>query len=77
MDVLTLFIKANLCFSFRLFLRVVLKYIDCLGINKATCLDGTPSRFIKDGSPIIVSPSTHITNLSLIQGGVSDDLKSA
>ena len=54
-----------------------LKYIDSLGINKATCLDGTPSRFVKDASPIIVSPLTNITNLSLIQGGVPDDLKSA
>lgn len=55
----------------------VLKYINSLGINKATGLDGIPSRFVKDGSLVIVGPLTHIINLSLVQGIVPDDLKSA
>ena len=54
-----------------------MKYIDSLGINKATGLNDKPSRFVKNGSPIIVSPLTSTINLSLIQGIVPDDLKSA
>ena len=36
-----------------------------------------PSRFVKDGASIISQPLTHVINLSLIQGVVPDDLKSA
>ena len=55
----------------------VLKYLNSLGINKATGLDGIPSRFVRDGALIIACPLTHVINLSLIQGVVPDDLKSA
>ena len=55
----------------------VLKYLNNLTANKATGLDAIPSRFVKDGSSIIAQPLAHIINLSLIQGVVPDDLKSA
>ena len=55
----------------------VLKYLNSLGIKKATGLDGIPSRFVRDGSTIIAGPLTHVINLSLIQGVVPDDLKCA
>ena len=50
----------------------VLKYLNSLGINKAT-LDGIPSRFVRDGVSIIACPLTHVINLSLIQGVAPDD----
>ena len=34
-------------------------------------------RLIKDGADIIMSPLTHILNLSLVTGNIPDDLKSA
>ena len=52
-------------------------YLNSLGINKAIGLDGIPSRFVRDGASIIACPLTHVINLSLIQGVVPDDLKSA
>ena len=55
----------------------ILKYLNNLSANKATGLDGIPSRFIKDGASIIASPLTHVINLSIIQGSVPDDLKLA
>ena len=55
----------------------ILKYLNQLGANKATGLDGIPSRFIKDGASIIAEPLAHVINLSLIQGMVPEDLKSA
>lgn len=55
----------------------VLKYLNNLCPNKATGLDGIPSRFIKDSAQIIAGPLAHIINLSIIQGVVPDDLKSA
>jgi hypothetical protein len=55
----------------------VLKYLNMLSPKKATGLDGIPSRFVKDSAPIIAGPLSHIINLSLIQGVVPDDLKSA
>ena len=54
-----------------------MKYLNSLGINKATGLDGIPSHFVRDGALIIACPLTHVINLSLIQGVVPDDLKSA
>ena len=45
--------------------------------NKATGLDGIPSRFVRDSAPMISEPLSHIINLSIIQGSVPDDLKSA
>ena len=55
----------------------ILRYLTKLSANKATGLDGIPSRFVKDGAPIIAQPLSHIINLSLIQGVVPDELKSA
>ena len=55
----------------------VLKYLLKLGANMATGLDGIPARFIKDSVSIVTVPIAHIINLSMITGGVPDDLKSA
>ena len=55
----------------------VFKYLIRLNSNKATGLDGIPSKFVKDAAPIIAYPLCHIINLSLIQGSVPDSLKSA
>ena len=55
----------------------ILKYLNSLGINKATDLDGIPLRFVRDGALIIACPLTHVISLSLIQGVIPDDLKSA
>ena len=55
----------------------VLKYLNSLCIYKATGLDGIHSRFVRDGALIIAFLQTHVINLSLIQGVVPDDLKSA
>ena len=55
----------------------VLKYLNSLGIDKATGLDGKPSRFVRDGAMLIACPLTHVINISLIQGVVPDNLKSA
>jgi len=55
----------------------IFKYLNSLNSNKATGLDGIPSRFVKDAAPMISTPLTHIINLSIIQGSVPDDLKSA
>ena len=51
--------------------------LNSLSSFKATCLDGIPARFIKESSSIIAGPLCHIINLSIIQGVVPDDLKSA
>ena len=53
------------------------KYINSLSVNKAVGLDGIPSRFIRDAAPVIAHPFSHIINLSIIQGAVPEDLKSA
>ena len=55
----------------------VLKYLTKLSVNKSTGLDGIPSKFVRDSASIIACPLTHIINLSLVQGVVPDDLKSA
>ena len=49
----------------------------CFSANKATGLDGKPSGFVRDSASVIVCPLTHAINLSIIQGIVPDDLKSA
>ena len=54
-----------------------MKYLNSLGINKATGLDGIPSCFVRDSASTTACPLTHVINLSLIQGVVPDDLKSA
>ena len=55
----------------------VFKYLNNLSAHKATGLDGIPSRFVKDGASIIANPLAHVINLSLVQGVVPEDLKSA
>ena len=57
--------------------NTILKYLNKLSDNKATGLDGISSRFVRDSASIITCPLTHIVNLSIIQGSVPDDLKSA
>ena len=55
----------------------ILKYLNNLSANKATGLDDIPSRFVRDSASVIACPLTHVINLSIIQGVVPDDLKSA
>ena len=55
----------------------ILKYLSKLSVSKSTGLDGIPCKFVRDSASIIACPLTHIINLSLIQGVVPDDLKSA
>ena len=55
----------------------ILKYLNHLSANKATGLDGIISRFLRDSASVIACPLTHVVNLSIIQGVVPDDLKSA
>ena len=55
----------------------ILKRLGRLGAKKATGLDGIPARFVRDSASIIACPLRHVINLSLIQGSVPDDLKSA
>ena len=52
--------------------NTVLKHLNKLGINKATGLDGIPSRFVRDSASLIACPLTHVVNLSIIQGVVPD-----
>ena len=54
----------------------ILKHLEKLSANKATGLDGIPSRFVRDSASLIASPLAHV-NLSIIQGSFPDDLKSA
>ena len=70
-------LKPN-CFTFSIVTEFkVLKYLNRLSPNKATGLDGIPSRFLRDSAPIIAGPLSHIINLSIIQGVVPNDLKNA
>ena len=55
----------------------ILKCVGRLGAKKATGLDGIPACFVRDSASIIACPLRHVINLSLIQGIVPDDLKSA
>ena len=55
----------------------VLGYLNKLSANKATGLDGIPSCFVRDGASIKACPLSCVINLSLIQGALPDDLKSA
>ena len=56
---------------------IVLKILQNLNSTKATGLDQLSPRFVKDGAEVIMSPLTHILNLSLVTGIIPDDLKSA
>jgi hypothetical protein len=55
----------------------VLKYLEQLSANKATGLDSILSRLKRDGASIITQTLTHVINLSVIQGVVPGELKSA
>jgi len=55
----------------------VLSILCKLNSSKATGLDLLSPRFIKDGAKLIVSPLTHILNLSLSTGEIPENLKSA
>ena len=55
----------------------VLKYLFKLGANKATGLDGIPSRFIIDSAGIVTVPIALTMNLSIVTGVMPNDLKSA
>ena len=55
----------------------VLSILCKLNSSKATGLDLLSPRFIKDGAKLIVSPLTHILNLSLSTGEIPESLKSA
>ena len=55
----------------------IFKYLNNLACNKATGLDGIPSRFVVDAAPMIAYPLSHIINLPVIQSCVPDELKSA
>ena len=48
-----------------------------LNSSKATGLDLLSPRFVKDGASLIMSPLTHILNLSLKSGELPDDIKAA
>ena len=54
-----------------------MKCLGRLGAKKATGLDGFPARFVRDSASIIACLLRHVISLSLIQGIVQDDLKSA
>lgn len=55
----------------------IFKYLYNLSSHKATGLDWIPARIVKDVSSIYSGPLCLIANLSIIQGVVPDDLKSA
>ena len=54
-----------------------MKCLGRLGAKKATGLDGILARFVRYSASIIACPLRHVLNLSLIQGIIPDDLKSA
>ena len=53
----------------------ILKYLN--NLSATTGLDGIPSIFVRDSAYVTACPLTHAINLSIIQGVVPDDLKSA
>ena len=55
----------------------VFKIIQSLNSNKATGFDKVPPRFLKDGAKFITAPLTYIINLSISQGKIQSELKSA
>lgn len=56
---------------------MVLSILCKLNSSKATGLDQLSPRFVKDGAALIVSPLTHILNLSFKSGELPDDIKAA
>ena len=67
----------QIVFLFLLYQKKVFTYLEGLCTNNAVGLDGVSSRFLKDSASIIADPLSHIINLSIIQGVVPDDFKSA
>ena len=55
----------------------IMKIVQSIGANKATGLDNLPAQFLKDSIDVIVSPLTHLVNLSIYHGIVPNELKSA
>jgi hypothetical protein len=55
----------------------ILKLLKNVSTKKATGLDSLPARFLKDASENIVSPISHIINLSVKTGIVPNELKLA
>lgn len=52
-------------------------YLSALPTNKATGLDLSPARFLRDRVSVISSVITHIVNLSITQGKFPCELKRA
>ena len=48
-----------------------------LTASKATGLDSSPARFLKDGAEVIACPLAHIINLSLHSSQIPEDMKNA
>ena len=48
-----------------------------ISASKVTSLNKLPARFIKDSSPVISKPRTHIVNLSVSTRHIRNDLKVA
>lgn len=55
----------------------VLKLLTNLNVTKSTGCDNISAKFLKDVAQEIVSPVTHIINLSITTGTVPDDIKTA
>ena len=55
----------------------VYKLISTVNTKKATGLNGISAKFIRDGCSVIVSPITHILNLSLSQSTIPKAFKEA
>ncbi|KAI8482827.1 hypothetical protein Bbelb_394890 [Branchiostoma belcheri] len=56
---------------------VVMNELQRLKTKKATGLDKIPAKLLKDSSPVIAKPLTHIFNLSLASGEVPSEWKEA
>ena len=56
---------------------MVYTLISTVNAKKATGLDGNSAKFIRDGCSVIISPITHILNLSLSQSIVPKAFKEA
>ena len=70
--------KTTTVFSFlQITERDIMKSFDTIPKHKATGLDELPTRILKDCLPCIVKPLCHIINLSLTEGKIPDDWKSA
>ena len=55
----------------------VLTLLQKINTSKSTGLDYLPAKFLKDAAPIISKPLIHIINLSIENGSISCDMKSA